>query len=58
MSHKGAYICTAENEAGKDKRRIYLNVKCKYIRGFSSYQSIKYIILTILIFKGSFCPLY
>lgn len=25
--HKGAYICTAENSAGKDQRKIYLNVK-------------------------------
>ena len=35
--HRGDYKCIAENIAGKDVRRIYLNVKCKL--GFTSIQS-------------------
>ena len=49
MSHKGAYICTAENEAGKDTRRIYLNVKCKSGRNKTMEQ------MSSVLRKHAFC---
>ena len=31
LEHRGAYICLAKNAAGEDRRRIVLDVECKYL---------------------------